>query len=273
MLSRVSWPLFPLGKVLDALREASMSGVMKRVCIQTLNYPGVLAELQALVKAVQHAKLPISVSCQPHNIENVKQLVDAGVERLGIPLDAATEELFDEVKGESVQGPYEWTGQFQLLEEAVSILGSGMVTTHLIVGLGETEEEMINAMQKCVDMGVLPALFAFTPIHGTALENRAQPSIRAYRRLQVARSLITQGIKRLTDMHFNEEEKLVSFGVDKHTLANVIRKGMPFLTSGCPDCNRPFYNEKPSGPIYNYPRDLAEKELSSVRKELGIDGA
>jgi biotin synthase len=25
------------------------------------------------------------------------------------------------------------------------------------------------------------------------------------------------------------------------------------MTSGCPNCNRPYYNETPSGPILNYP--------------------
>jgi biotin synthase-related radical SAM superfamily protein len=43
---------------------------------------------------------------------------------------------------------------------------------------------------------------------------------------------------------------------------------LPFQTSGCPDCNRPFYNEKPSGPFYNYPRKLEIKEIEKISKEL-----
>jgi biotin synthase-related radical SAM superfamily protein len=43
---------------------------------------------------------------------------------------------------------------------------------------------------------------------------------------------------------------------------------LPFLTSGCADCNRPFYNEKPSGPIYNYPRKLTTQEIKVVKCQL-----
>jgi biotin synthase-related radical SAM superfamily protein len=35
-----------------------------------------------------------------------------------------------------------------------------------------------------------------------------------------------------------------------------------FRTSGCPGCNRPFYNERATGPIYNYPRELREEEYN-----------
>jgi len=42
------------------------------------------------------------------------------------------------------------------------------------------------------------------------------------------------------------------------------------LTSGCPNCNRPYYNEKPSGPIYNYPRPLKKEEIAKVMLELDI---
>jgi biotin synthase len=71
-------------------------------------------------------------------------------------------------------------------------------------------------------------------------------------------------------MSFNENGLLVNFGVDGETLMRVIETGEPFLTSGCSDCNRPFYNEKPSGPIYNYPRRLTKQELSDVMKQLGF---
>jgi biotin synthase len=199
-------------------------------------------------------------------------LAEAGVERIGIPLDAATEELFDKVKGSSAGGPYSWEKQFELLDEAVKIFGRGRVSTHLIVGLGESEREIVRLVQQCVDMGVLPALFAFTPISGTDLERMPQPSIQKYRRIQVARYLIVHGTAKYESMRFDGEECISDFGVDEHTLLQIVRTGEPFLTSGCPDCNRPYYNEKPSGPMYNYPRGLAEKEFSSVMHELGLSG-
>src|SRR5208337_3635305 len=102
--------------------------------------------------------------------------------------------LFDQVKGKGVGGSYCWENQFSMLSEAIAAFGKRNVSTHLIVGLGETEKEAAQVIQKCVDMTVLPALFAFTPIHGTALENNSPPPLDSYRRIQVARYLIVKGL-------------------------------------------------------------------------------
>ena len=273
MLSRISWPVFPTKQVLNGIEKAVEHGRIKRVCIQTLNYPEVFTDLTALIKAIhQKVNVPISTSCQPLNSENIKALAEAGAERIGIALDAATEELFDKVKGSCVGSPYSWKKQFKVLGEAVDVFGKGKVSTHLIVGLGETEREMAKIIQHCVDMDVLPALFAFTPISGTALENEPQPSIQTYRRIQIARHFIVHGIARYEDMRFDEEGCISDFSVNEPTLMQNIQMGEPFLTSGCPNCNRPYYNEKPSGPIYNYPREISQRELFEIQKQLGLRG-
>lgn len=267
MLSRVSWPVFPTRHVLDGIERAVKDGKIRRVCLQALNYPKVFADLLAFVKAIcSCVNVPVSISCQPLNSENMRRLAEAGAERIGIPLDAATEKLFNRVKGRFVGGPYVWGEQIELLSEAVKIFGKGKVSTHLIVGLGETEREMVETIQKCVDMGVLPALFAFTPISGTALEKNSQPPVPMYRRVQLAGHLIFHGIARCENMYFDEKDCIRDFGVNKEVLTGIIRTGEPFLTSGCPNCNRPYYNEKPSGPIYNYPKPLAEEETARIMK-------
>jgi biotin synthase len=271
MLSRVSWPAYPTKPVLNGIARAYEKANIKRVCFQALNYPEVFTHLTALVKTIfDQTHMPISVSCQPSKRENIAQLADAGAERIGIPLDAAVKSVFTRIKGSSAGGPYTWEGQFQLLDDALRTFGKGKVSTHLIVGLGETQRQMIRTIQECVDMAVLPALFAFTPILGTTLASRKRPAIEAYRQIQVARHLIWHGNARYEDMSFNERGLLVNFGVNAETLMKVIETGEPFLTSGCPGCNRPFYNEKPSGPIYNYPRRLTKEELLDVTKQLGF---
>ena len=272
MLSRVSWPAYQTQQVLKVIVGAVKDGGIKRVCVQALNYPEVFTDLYALVRGVRHsANVPVSVSCQPRNRENIRLLAEAGVERVGIPLDAATEEVFDRVKGAKAGGSYAWRDTWQLLRQASEVLGNGRVSTHLIVGLGESEKEMVEAIQKCVDMGVLPALFAFTPIRGTALENHVQPSVERYRRFQIARHLVVHRMARSEEMEFDKEGFITGFGVSKRTLLQIVGSGEPFVTSGCPDCNRPFYNEKPSGPIYNFPEGLTSAQLSATKKQLGLE--
>jgi biotin synthase len=153
---------------------------------------------------------------------------------------------------------------------AVGIFGEGNVSTHLIVGLGETEKEAAIAVQECVDLGVLPALFAFTPVRGTALACNPQPVLDVYRRVQVARHLIVNALARVEDMRFNSEGRIADFGVSKTVLLSVVESGRPFLTSGCPDCNRPFYNEKPGGPLYNFPLAVRPVELKAIKRDLKL---
>jgi biotin synthase len=83
--------------------------------------------------------------------------------------------------------------------------------------------------------------------------------------------LIVHEVARSEDVRFDQKGCLTDFGVEKETLSRIVYSGKPFQTSGCPNCNRPYYNEKPSGPIYNYPRELNEKELLDVQKQLGLE--
>lgn len=269
LLSRVSWPAFPAQGVIHALGKATGQGKIRRVCIQALNYPGVFTHLEALVKEIKKGSaLSVSVSCQPKTKADIEQLAAAGVDRLGIAVDAASETLFNKVKGLDVGGGYCWDTLFRRLAEALAVFGKGNVSTHMIVGLGETEKEAVEFLQRCVDLGVLPALFAFTPVRGTALGTTPPPKLESYRRMQLSRYLIVNGRTRAEKMQFNSESEITSYGLTKEALNKIIESGLPFQTSGCPDCNRPYYNEKPSGPIYNYPKKLTEQEIEKIKNQL-----
>ena len=269
LLSRVTWPTFPTQNVLAAIAATAQEGKIKRVCIQALNYPDVFGHLAALVKEIkQCSTIPVSVSCQPLNNQNIELLKKSGVDRLGIALDAATEALFNKVKGKDVGGAYTWQDQFCQLIQALDVFGEGNVSTHVIVGLGETEKEAVAVLQRCVDLGVLPALFAFTPVRGTVLENDLPPKLEVYRRVQLARYLIVNGKTRFADMRFDRAGHIKGYGLTNEALNAEVESGLPFRTSGCPDCNRPYYNEKPSGPLYNYPNQPNQKEIEKIKKQL-----
>jgi len=271
MLSRVTWPNFPTTTLTPALEIAIKEGKIKRVCIQALNFPEVFLQLEALVKEIKKQQdINISVSCQPLNSQNIQLLKNAGVERIGIAIDATTEAIFCKVKGSKGGGVYSWHQEINLLKEALLIFGSGKVSTHLIVGLGELEKDVTCLIQWCIDTGILPALFAFTPIQGTNLEKQPQPNIAAYRRLQLARYLLVYNITHLKHMVFDVKGQISSFGVSADVLEDILDSGEAFQTSGCPYCNRPFYNEKPSGPLFNYPRKLAKEEKEAIKRQLGF---
>ncbi len=77
-LSRVTWPTFPTKQVVDEIKREESDASIKRVCIQTLNYPKVFDDVLFLVKEINsRIMLPISVSCKPLEPEMLKAWLDA----------------------------------------------------------------------------------------------------------------------------------------------------------------------------------------------------
>ncbi len=270
LLSRILWPVYPFEKILEAL-EGEDSNNIERICLQVINYPGFFEDVKAIITEVNtRVEIPISLDTSPLNEEELLELRELGLERIGIPLDAATEELFNKIKGREALGPYTWRKHFESLQKAVKIFGQGNVMSNIILGLGETEEEAIKIIQELADIDVPAVLFAFTPIPGTKLREKPQPDLSYYRRAQVARALIIEKKVRIEELKFTNG-RLTDFGIDKIHLREFLKDGAVFQTTGCPGCNRPYYNERPSGPLYNYPRPLTPEEVDSNLESLDVD--
>lgn len=257
LLSRVIWPEFEMPVVLEGLQADD--GV-RRVCIQTLLYPDLLSDLLATVEQLKAASdAPLSICMNPVDKDWLIALKDAGVERVGVGLDCGTEALFSQMKP-----GFSWYRYMQFIDDTIEVFGVGSV--HLIAGLGETDAELVGAFQTFHDKGCTIALFAFTPVRGTRLD-LAPPLLERYRALQLARYLIAHNQARVEAMAF-EDGKIVAIDVDPAVLDRAIEAGTPFRTSGCPHCNRPMYNERPGGAMYNHPAPLTAAEKSAAREAL-----
>lgn len=257
-LSRVVWPEFELETVIDALQARETP--VKRVCLQTLRAPHLTADLLSAVEAI-HAvtALPISICMNPVDRAYLVKLKGAGVDRVGVGLDCATRETFERIKP-----GFSWERYHRFIDDIVDVFGIGSV--HLIVGLGDSDEAIVRAIQAFHDRRCYVALFAYTPVRGTQLE-LPPPVVGRYRALQLARDLITRRDARFSDMRFREG-KLVAVDVARDRLERALETGRAFRTSGCPNCNRPLYNERPGGTMYNYPAPLEPQERDQARAEL-----
>ena len=262
MLSRVVWPAHDFERVINALKQNSEK--FERICVQSVNYPAVVEDLCFLVKELKKiSDLPISVSSRPLTKTEMLEIEHAGADRFCFPLDACTSEIFTRVK----EG-YRWKEHLEALEQASSMFHD-RVTTHLIIGLGETEEQATRMIQWLHDRRITVGLFAFTPIIGTPLEERPRPNLASYRRIQLAHYLIREGLARAENMEF-VNGKLERWGIELDKLNKIVASGKPFRTSGCPGCNRPFYNESPRGPMYNFPRKLTKREIEEIKRMLAL---
>jgi len=263
LLSRVNWPRVERDDVFwKGVGRAAAEGRLRRACFQLTADPGALTALERDVALLRrHAPdLPVCVSAYARTLEDIETLLGWGVERVTLAADAANPELYRRIKGGSLGR------HLELLDRAARRF-PGRVGTHLIGGLGETEEEMCTLLQWAVDRGITVGLFAFTPVPGTGLEDRPAPDVRSYRRLQAARCLLAGGYTRREAMAFNSAGRIESFGLDWERAARILVEEEAFRTSGCPDCNRPYYNERPSGVLYNYPRALTAAEAAAALEE------
>lgn len=259
-LSRVTWPEFPLAETVHRLARAVERGAIRRCCIQVTAGQDYYEQALTVVKTIKAATdVPLDAAILPPTLDQVAELIAAGVDHVGFGLDAASERVFHRVKGGN------WARSLRLIKETARCY-PGHAAAHLIVGLGETGREMVKTAQTLHDWGVTVGLFAFTPVRGTEMAHVPPPPLAVYRRMQVARHLIVHGLACAGDFSFSPGGSLTDFGLPN--LPALLASGLAFQTSGCPDCNRPYYNERPGGPMYNYPRPLSLPEIQRALAAL-----
>jgi len=267
-LSRVTWPEYPLGDVCARMRRAELHGELVRCCLQVTASRDYVAHTLEVVHTIRAStSLPLDVAILPASLGQVEELVAAGVDHIGFGLDAASERVFRRVKGAH------WQRMLSLVEGTAGRF-PGHAAIHLIVGLGETEQETVHRALWARDLGVKVGLFAFTPLRGTAMAEASPPSLGQYRRMQTALWLISEHGAGYGHFGFGDFESrpgsLVEIAFPDWL--RLLADGRAFETSGCPGCNRPFYNERPGGPMYNFARTLSQVEIQEAISALGFGG-
>ena len=276
---RVGWPTLCLDDVIERLNADG--GQLRRVCVGMITHRRAFDDMIKIVRRfATESDRPISALIAPTMIRDLDRLVEikaTGADMIGVAVDAATPELFERYRGTGIKGPHKWAHYWATLERSVEIMGPYKAGAHLIVGLGETEQEMIATIQRVHDVGARTHLFCFFPEAGSSMEDYPQPPYGHYRRVQLARYIIDGDYGRYNGMAFNDAGQVIDFGVETDDL---IRWGEPFMTSGCPGpdgrvaCNRPFGNERAGRPIRNYAFAPEPEDVELIRYQLrDLDGA
>jgi biotin synthase len=276
-LIRVEWPSYPLNEVIAAINVAAAKHPhITRVCVGAISHkraPGDMVRIVDRVRKETGLKVSTLVTPTVFSRQDLEAVRDAGAENMTIAIDCSTPELFEELRGRTAKGPHTWETYIDGIRTAVEVMGPGtnVVGVHLIIGLGESEQEAIGFIQECYDMGARVHLFSFYPETGSPLEDLEQPAMATYRRVQVARHLMDRGDARAKGMHF-EEGRLVDFGIPGKEMDDIMEEGRAFMTTGCPGCNRPFANETPSqaadGLLRNYPFVPNEEDVAQIRTQF-----
>lgn len=121
----------------------------------------------AVVLRLRHFHLPIGVSIFPTK-DTPRRLFDAGVVEVKFNLETATPALFT-----TMCPGLDREGVRDALRTSVSLFGRDHVFSNIILGLGETDEEMAACIEELCSDGIIPIIRPFSP--GGELAERKRP--------------------------------------------------------------------------------------------------
>ncbi|MEW5963746.1 MAG: radical SAM protein [Pseudomonadota bacterium] len=279
---RVDWPAVPMEQVVDIVARDGEATPFHRMCISMITHPrsdaDTVSVLEAWTSRIDPATVPVSILSNPTTMEraDVARLRDLGAEIFTVALDAATPEIFERTRGKGVASPHSWAKYWEILEDARDVFGPERFGAHIIVGMGETEHDVLSLVQRLKDMGGHSHMFCFFPERGSLMDHLPATPRDQWRRVQLARYLIDYGGRRVEAMTFDGEGRVIDFGVGAPELDGIIDAGIAFRTSGCPGkfredvsaCDRPFGDSPPSN-IASYPFQPEAADLRKIRHQLG----
>ncbi len=281
---RVDWPAVPMAEIAARVGADPEASPFHRMCISMITHPrsdeDTVAVLKTWTDHVDPNAIPISILSNPTtmNRADVARLRDMGADIFTVALDAATPEIFDRTRGKGVQSPHLWSKYWEVLMDARDIFGPQKFGAHIIVGMGESERDMLELIQRLVELGGHSHMFCFYPEKGSLMDHLPATPRDQWRRIQLARYLIDYCGVRVEHMRFDEEGRVAHFGMHDQELSAIIDAGLAFRTSGCPGkfaedisaCDRP-YGDSPPTDIASYPFQPAERDLRRIRAQLAME--
>ena len=133
----------------------------------------VLAECAQAIKS--KVNLPIQAQCEPPSSNDwITQLHEAGADSIGMHLEAVSQSVRERIMPGKAQVTVDQ--YFDAFRHAVKIFGRGQVSTYILAGLGDSEQDIINMSERLIKEGVYPFVVPFVPLQNTPLAEHPAPS-------------------------------------------------------------------------------------------------
>lgn len=98
-------------------------------------------------------ELPIGVEPYIDQKSQIDRLFEAGAEEIKINCEASRKDIFQKVCPK-----LDYDNIFEMLAHSVSVFGKGHVATNVIVGLGESDDDIVSLMGDLASKGIVPGL-------------------------------------------------------------------------------------------------------------------
>jgi radical SAM protein (TIGR04043 family) len=129
---------------------------------------------ESVVAVAEAVSIPIQVQCEPpDDFEWFTKLKHAGASSIGMHLEAVTDRVRNTIMPGKATVSLRY--YFKAFKAAVAVFGKGNVSTYILAGLGDTQEEILEMSKKLIKIGVYPFVVPFVPVRNTPLEQHTSP--------------------------------------------------------------------------------------------------
>ena len=278
---RVDWPVYPTELVARRIAEKEKAHEIGRICVSQVQDPRAYEDLITICSTIHAAApaVPMSalVSATTLTEARLAEVQASGVDIVGIGLDAATPELFDEVRGKKSRSPHRWEHHWKIARAARRRFGPMKVNCHVMVGLGESDRDLVDLFFMMKEEQIAAYLFSFNPEEGTAMGDRSRAPLDRWRRVQLVKYLVEERDLAREAVEFDDEGNLVRIEAPREITEPVIDEGRAFMTNGCPDrhgemaCNRPFGSYRPGEEFRDYPFRPTADDVREIRAQMRLE--
>ena len=275
---RVDWPLVSTDELVDRL--ARYEDRLRRLCISMVTHGHAYRDtLQISRRIHRRVKTPLSILVAPPTLseERLSELKDAGAEMIGIGLDAVTEELFRAIRTDVPKGRLGWDNYWHIVETSRRIYGPWKVNCHLLVGLGESDRDLMETFERLLKQQIYSYLFCFNPEPDSRMAEHPKTPVRRWRRVQLAKFLLEERGLAPEAFDYDGDGMLGRITAPPELVARAVADGRAFMTNGCPSaggepgCTRPMGSWRPGEAPRDYPWRPDGDDLAAIRDQLALD--
>jgi len=278
---RVEWPLFETDEIID--RIARYQEKMTRLCISMVTHGSAYKDTADITERIaRKVDTPLSLLVAPPtlNRERLQHLKDLGADMIGVGLDAITEKVFYDTRTNVPNGGLKWKNYWDVINYSREIYGPWKVNIHTVVGLGESDQDLVDTFHDLKEKEILAYLFCFNPEPDSRMGDHPKSTVKRWRRIQLVKHLIEQHDVDKKAIDFDEEGNIVALKVSGKGIDSAMASldnGIPFMTDGCPGtdgevgCTRPYGSYRPTEEFRDFPFLPNGMDIRQIREELALE--
>ena len=147
-------------KIIEMIRSAAKEQNVVSVALTSGVVESVhdtVERMASCVNAVhkEFPDMPIGVEPYVDSAEQIRMLKDAGATEMKINIETTRKDIFEKICPE-----LDHSSVMRMIAESVKIFGRGKVTTNIIFGIGETDDDLEKGMRELASLGCAPGLRA-----------------------------------------------------------------------------------------------------------------